>query len=95
MSKVAVVELAQSMTVVDGLTYYNHGCESEVVLLEDVGKVLKLSAVDPLFLPRQLVAGGNRSLGRIAAGEKLVHHLIDDACAEEDAHRGLVLRQKV
>ena len=82
------VEFRQSLAVVDGIPYDNHGGESEVVFFHDLCQVLQFSPVYPFVFPREVIAGGNGGCRGI-----MLHQfgldLIDDGGTEEDTHGAL------
>ena len=105
MGKVLVVELARRTVASlhwlvsragdgDGLADDEHGGEGEVVVVDDVGEIFQLAAVDVLVGPRQVVAGCDGSVLGIFH-EQLALHVVDDGGREEDAHRGLATGQQV
>ena len=51
MSEMSVVEFAQTITIVDSLSYNYHCCESKVVVLENLGQVFQLATINALLLP--------------------------------------------
>ena len=95
MGEGAVVELAQSFAIVYGIAHNDHSGEGELVVLDYADEVFKLTAIDALVFPCQLVAGGNRCLWSITAFEKLLLYVFNNAGTEEDAHGALVLGEHV
>ena len=65
MGEVLVVEFGESLTVADGLTHYNHGGQREVVVVNYLGKVFQLAAIDFLVGPCEVITGCHGRVGGI------------------------------
>ena len=53
------VKLGEAAAVVDGLTYDEHRGERQVVVVNNLRKILELTAIDLLIGPRQVIAGSD------------------------------------
>ena len=82
------------MTVVYGITHYQHCGEGEMILLHYLGQILELTAVNALVLPSEMIASGYGRLRRIFH-EQFALHIIHDGGTQEDAHRALTTGQQV
>ena len=60
-----VVKGREALAVVNGLADDKHRSEGEVVVVNDLGKVLEYASIYFLVGPRQMVAGGDGGVGRI------------------------------
>ena len=89
-----VVELRESLPVVDGFTYYEHGGEGEMIVVNHLGEVLQLAAINLLVGPSEVIAGGNGCVLRVFLKEFPLH-IVHDGCAEEDAHCALTPGQEM
>ena len=59
------VELGKALTVVDGLADDKHCGEGEVVVVNNLRKVLQLATIDLLIGPGKMIAGCNGRVLRI------------------------------
>ena len=57
MREVLVVKGREALTVVDGLAYYEHSSEREVIVVNDLRQVFQHTAIDVLVGPGEMVAG--------------------------------------
>ena len=76
MREVLVVELRESLPVVDGFTDYEHGGEGEMIVVNHLGEVLQLAAINLLVGPGEVVASRHRSVLGILL-EQLALYVID------------------
>ena len=94
MCEVLVVELRESLPVVDGFTYYEHGGEGEMIVVNHLGEVLQLATINLLVWPGEMIAGSNGRVFRVFL-KKFPLHIVHDGCAEEDTHCALAPGQEV
>ena len=90
MGEVLGVEFGEALTVVDGLADDKHGSKREVVVVNNLRKVLQLAAIDALIGPRKMIAGCNGRVLRIFL-KQLALHVVDDSCRKEDALRSTAI----
>ena len=86
MGKMLRIQLRQTLTIIYSLTYDEHGGTGEVIIVNQLGQVLELTAIDALVGPRQVVAGSDGGVLRIFL-QQFALHIVDDDGTEEDAHR--------
>ena len=70
------VEFGKALTIVDGLAHDEHGGEGEVVVVNNLRKVLELATIDFLIGPRKMIAGGNGRVLRIFL-KQFALHIVD------------------
>ena len=94
MREVFVVELRETLPVVDGFADHEHRGKRQVVVVNHLGEVLQLATINLLVWPGEMIAGGNGRVFRIFLKEFPLH-IVHDSCAEEDAHCALAPGQEV
>ena len=65
------------MAVVDGLAHDEHCGESEMIVVDDLGKVFELTTIDLLVWPREMITGSHGRVLRILL-KQFALHIIDD-----------------
>ena len=89
-----VVELRESLSVVDGFTHHEHRGEGEMIVVNHLGEILQLAAINLLVGPGEVIAGGDGRVFRVFL-KKFPLHIVHDGGAEEDAHCALAPGQKM
>ena len=82
------------MAIVYSFANDEHGGEGEVVLVNNLGEVLQLTAVYFLVGPREVIAGSHGGVLGIFHQEFFLH-IVNDGCREEDAHGALTFGEQV
>ena len=72
------VEFGEALAVVDSLADNEHGSKGEVVVVNNLGEVLELAAIDFLVGPGKMIAGGNGRVLRIFL-KQFALHVVDDS----------------
>ena len=88
------VELAEAASIVDGLTYDEHGGEGEVVVVDDLGEIFEHTTIDLLVWPCEMITGGDGGILWVFLKEFALY-IVDNGGREEDAHRALAASQKM
>ena len=82
------------MAIVNGLSYYKHGSQGQVVVVDNLGEVFEYTTIDALVGPREVVASSDRSVLWVFLQEFPLH-IIYNGGTEEDAHGALALGEEV
>jgi hypothetical protein len=55
--EVFVIELRETLTIVDGFAHNKHCGEGKFVVVDDFGEIAKNTTIDFLIRPREMIAG--------------------------------------
>ena len=94
MRKTFIVEFRIFTTIANGLSYYKHCGERQLIVMHYLRQIFELSPIDALIFPSQMITGSNGRVFRVFL-QKFVLHIINDGCGKEDAHRTLRTGQQV
>ena len=94
MGEVLVVEGRETLAVVDGLANDEHRGKGEMVVVDNLGQVFELTAIDALVGPGEMITGGNGGVLWVLL-KQFSLHIVDNRCGEENAHRRLATGQQM
>ena len=80
MGEVLGVELAEPLTIIDGLAHDEHRGEGEVVVVDNLRKVFEDSSINLLVRPRQMIAGSNGGVFWVLL-KQFALHIINNRCS--------------
>ena len=79
MGEVLGIEFGETLTIVDGLAYYEHRGEGEMVVVDNLGEVFEHTPIDLLIGPCEMITGCNGGVLRIFL-KQFTLHIIDNRC---------------